>query len=312
MRRLSVLMCSTALAASGLLCAQGAPAKSAPLPANAAPAALLPQEFAGWVQSAAPQIATAALQADAANAAALREYDFTGGEAASYKRGGDTLTVARTALRRHQRRLRRILLLSPVGLAEGGDRNRRDLGPQPRALLAGYHRGRRELLSHRSHVGCGAARVGKPSAASRKGTRRSRLRCSPICRRLRSTARPRTTRLGPAGYAGSGGVLPPDLVGFDRGAEAVTANYSLRSGPATLTIIDYPTPQMAAAQESKIRGYIKAGNQAQPAVAQAARRLRPGFARSAPQRPARGPRQWRRHSRRKPQAAGDRCTTTPT
>jgi len=59
-------------------------------------------------------------------------------------------------------------------------------------------------------------------------------------------------------------VLPPELVGFDRGAEAVTANYTLRSGPATLTIIDYPTPQLAMAQEAKIREYIKAGNQAQP------------------------------------------------
>jgi len=50
--------------------------------------------------------------------------------------------------------------------------------------------------------------------------------------------------------------------------EAVTANYTLRSGPATLTIIDYPTPQMAAAQETKIREYIKgvkqAGKQAHP------------------------------------------------
>src|SRR6202041_1664828 len=71
--------------------------------------------------------------------------------------------------------------------------------------------------------------------------------------------------LGPAGYQGAGGVLAPDLVGFDRGAEAVTSNYSLRSGVATLTIIDYPTPQMAAAQESKIRAYLKAGAQAQPA-----------------------------------------------
>jgi hypothetical protein len=71
--------------------------------------------------------------------------------------------------------------------------------------------------------------------------------------------------LGPAGYAGSGGVLPPELVGFDRGAEAVTANYSLRSNVATLTIIDYPTPQMAAAQEASIRAYLKAGSQAQPA-----------------------------------------------
>jgi hypothetical protein len=34
---------------------------------------------------------------------------------------------------------------------------------------------------------------------------------------------------------------------------------------ATLTIIDYPTPQMAAAMEPKIRDYIKAGKGAQPA-----------------------------------------------
>jgi hypothetical protein len=75
--------------------------------------------------------------------------------------------------------------------------------------------------------------------------------------------------LGPAGYAGYGGVLPPELAGFDRGAEAVTANYTLRSGVATLTIIDYPTPQLAAVEEAKIREYIhavkQAGKQAQPA-----------------------------------------------
>jgi hypothetical protein len=70
--------------------------------------------------------------------------------------------------------------------------------------------------------------------------------------------------VGPASYAGAGGVLPAELVGFDRGAETVTANYSLRSGPATLTIIDYPTPQMAMAMETKIREYIKAGSKAQP------------------------------------------------
>jgi hypothetical protein len=64
--------------------------------------------------------------------------------------------------------------------------------------------------------------------------------------------------VGPASYSGAGGVLPAELVGFDRGAEAVTANYSLHSGPATLTIIDYPTPQMAAAQETAIRAYIDA------------------------------------------------------
>jgi hypothetical protein len=69
--------------------------------------------------------------------------------------------------------------------------------------------------------------------------------------------------VGPIGYAGSGGVLPPDLIGFDQGAETATANYILRSGPATLTIIDYPTPQMAVAEEAKIRNFIKTGSQPQ-------------------------------------------------
>jgi hypothetical protein len=53
-------------------------------------------------------------------------------------------------------------------------------------------------------------------------------------------------------------------VGFDRSAETVTANYSLTSGLATLTLIEYPTPQIAQSQEASIRAYIKAGSQAQP------------------------------------------------
>jgi len=38
----------------------------------------------------------------------------------------------------------------------------------------------------------------------------------------------------------------------------------LLSNPATLTILEYPTPQMAMAQESRIRDYIRAGSKAQP------------------------------------------------
>jgi hypothetical protein len=69
--------------------------------------------------------------------------------------------------------------------------------------------------------------------------------------------------LGPAGYAGSGGVLPPELIGFAGSAEAITANYKLQSGPATLTIISYPTPQAAAAQAKTIAAYLRAGNSPQ-------------------------------------------------
>jgi hypothetical protein len=69
--------------------------------------------------------------------------------------------------------------------------------------------------------------------------------------------------VGPAGAANPIGVLPPSLVGFDRGAETATASYKLQSGPATLTIINYPTPQMAEAQAKAIAAYLKAGNNPQ-------------------------------------------------
>jgi hypothetical protein len=75
--------------------------------------------------------------------------------------------------------------------------------------------------------------------------------------------------LGPAGYAGPAGaanptgVLPASLIGFERGAETATASYKLQSGPATLTLINYPTPQMAAAQAKEMAEYLKAGNSPQ-------------------------------------------------
>jgi hypothetical protein len=48
--------------------------------------------------------------------------------------------------------------------------------------------------------------------------------------------------LGPAGYQAMGGVLPPGIIGFDKAAEVVTAKYQ---GKGTLTLLLYPTPQIA-------------------------------------------------------------------
>lgn len=48
--------------------------------------------------------------------------------------------------------------------------------------------------------------------------------------------------VGPVGYKAMGGVLPAELVGFDKAAEAVMASYA---GEGTLTLLMYPTPQIA-------------------------------------------------------------------
>jgi hypothetical protein len=48
--------------------------------------------------------------------------------------------------------------------------------------------------------------------------------------------------LGPVGYQAIGGVLPAEIIGFDKAAEVVTAKYD---GKGTLTLLLYPTPQIA-------------------------------------------------------------------
>ena len=268
------------------------------------PAALLPDSFAGWVAADTLRTVTDPAQADPANTAALKEYDFTDGMLAAYKRDGETLSLR--ALRFHD-------ASGAYGAYSFYRQNgwpKEEIGTgatsnHNRVLFwMGEHGGGRELLPHRPHVWRGAARVGQPVARARRIQGAGSAHPGRSAPGLAGRRKPRTMRWDRRAMRDAGGVLPPDLVGFDRGAEAVTANYSLRSGPATLTIIDYPTPQMAAAQETKIRAYIKAGEPGPAGLAQAASGFRPGVARGAPQRPAGGAGQRRRHSRRKPQAAG--------
>jgi hypothetical protein len=269
MRSMLKVACSLALLGGVLSSrAQTAPQKAAvPAKAEAAsPAAdvMLPDSFAGWVATETPKTVTDAAQADAANAATLKEYDFSDAMSASYKRGGETLSLR--ALRFHDASgsygaysfyRKNGWPKEEIGTGATSDHNR---------VL--FWQGNVVVDANFSHLGPMSGSELRELAGHLHVPGGNRALAPPILSNLPKDALDeRTTHyaMGPAGYAGSGGVLPPELVGFDRGAEAVTATYALRSGPATLTIIDYPTPQIAMAQESKIRDYVKAGSQAQPA-----------------------------------------------
>jgi hypothetical protein len=233
------------------------------------PKALLPDAFAGWEATGAPKKISDAAQADPANTAALKEYEFIDAALGDYKRGGETLSLR--ALRFHD-----------ASGAFGAYSFYRQNGWPKEQIGTGATSNHNRVLfwAGNTVVDANFSRIG-PMSGSELRELASQLPmpeggkslAPPILANLPQTKPPQaildgqTTHyaVGPAGYAGAGGVLPTELVGFDRGAEAVTANYSLRSGEATLTIIDYPTPQMAAAQEIKIHEYIKAGKQAQPA-----------------------------------------------
>jgi len=58
--------------------------------------------------------------------------------------------------------------------------------------------------------------------------------------------------LGPETYAAEGGVLPANSLGWDKSAEAVTGNYNEKHGKETLTLLIYPTPQIAQAFEKRL------------------------------------------------------------
>ena len=228
------------------------------------PKALLPESFAGWVAAEAPKKVIDAAQVDPANAAALKEYGFTDGALGSYKRSGEKLSLH--ALRFHD-----------ASGAYGAYTFYRQNGWPKEEIGSGATSNHNRVLFWLGNtvVDANFSQIGPMSGAELRELAGelpvpdgSRALTPPILVNLpKQSLDGQTTHyaVGPASYAGAGGVLPAELVGFDRGAETVTATYTLRSGPATLTIIDYPTPQMAMAMETKIRDYIRSGSKAQPA-----------------------------------------------
>lgn len=271
MRLLVCAICVAVLAGSGvcLEAQQTAPAKPAPMmvttgsPTAQTPKPLLPDAFAGWVTQDKPKTVNDPAEMDGASAAALKEYGSTGGILANYKRGDETLAV-------------KALTFQDVSGAYGAYSFYRQNGWPKADIGTGATSNKNHVLFWKgdtvvdatfSHVGPMSAGELRELAKGLPVPQGNRALPPPILAVLpQGSLDKQTTHFaqGTAGYVGAGGVLPPELVGFDRDAEAVTANYSLSSGPATLTLIDYPTPQMAEAQEKKIREYIKAGGKAQP------------------------------------------------
>jgi hypothetical protein len=227
------------------------------------PKPLLPDAFAGWVATGPAKTITDPAQADNTNSAALKEYDFMNATLATYKRDSETLTV----------RAFRFLDMSGAYGAytfyRQNDWPREEIGSG-----AASNHNRVLFWVGNTVLDATFSSVGPMSAAELRELARqlpvpvgNKAVAPPILANLPQSSLERQSThyaLGPVSYAGAGGVLPPEMIGFDRGAETVTANYTLASGPAVLTIIDYPTPQMAAAEETKVRAYIKAGSQAQP------------------------------------------------
>jgi hypothetical protein len=240
---------------------------------NAAPP-LLPTDFAGWNQSAPAQASTAPETADAANAAVLKEYGFQQFVTAHYANGDNKLNVRAIRFQDASGAYGAFTFYRRAGsIAEQIGRT---------AAWDGSHvlfwNGATLVDATLDHVTPMTASELRELAKDLPQPPGSANVAPPLPGYLpRQGLELGLTHysLGPEAYARSGGVLPVSLVDFPSSAEAVTALYSDRDGDGQVTLLIYPTPQLAAARLRDIDAFLKAGN-AQATWPQPLAESRPG------------------------------------
>ena len=235
------------------------PALAKPAPAAPAPPPLLPTDFAGWSLSAPVQDSTAPETADAANAAVLKEYGFQQFVTAHYANGDNKLNVRAIRFQDASGAYGAFTFFRrPGSLAEQIGRS---------AAWDGSH----VLFWNGASLVDATLDKVTPMTGSELRELAKALPQPPGSANVapplpgylpRQDLDPNLTHysLGPEAYARSGGVLPAALVDFALSAEAVTSNYSSRDGDGQITLLIYPTPQMAAARLRDIDAFLKAGN----------------------------------------------------
>jgi hypothetical protein len=250
------------------------------LPALAQPSApaaappLLPTDFAGWSQSAPVQGSTAPEAADAANASVLKEYGFQQFVSAHYANGDNKLNVRAIRFQDASGAYGAFTFYRRAGsIAEQIGRT---------AAWDGSHvlfwNGATLVDATLDHVTPMTASELRELAKDLPQPPGSANVAPPLPGYLpRQGLELGLTHysLGPEAYARTGGVLPVSLVGFPSSAEAVTALYSDRDGDGQVTLLIYPTPQLAAARLRDIDAFLKAGN-AQATWPQPLAESRPG------------------------------------
>ncbi len=241
--------------AAGLCLTAGAGAAS---PHSESPP-ILPRQFADWRIQGAPQISSDASAADPANAALLKEYSFTDFESATYNSDdGRTLQV------RAARFADASGAFGAYTFYLGPQMVREEIGDQGASF-------NQRVLFYRGHIVVDAlfSQMSVMSAASLRELAGQLPRppgnagnLPPILAYMphRYEANSEKYAEGPLGLGAIHSPLPAALVDFNSSPEIALGQYSTPSGAATLMLIEYPTPALAAAH---LRS-IDAANHAAP------------------------------------------------
>ncbi len=216
------------------------------------PASLVPQSFAGFTLVPAQGVPTAT----STDAAVLHEYGLAQSAIATYASGSRLLTVHAWRFADATGAYGTFTFYRQPGMhAENIGRDG--------AVLGGHYlfwNGTTvvdAVFAHPSSdekTAIAALATQFPQVAGAAGIPPSLPRYLPIAELDPSTVK---YAIGPAGYARMGGQLPVSAVDFAQDTEVVTAQYGPPGAQATLTLLLYPTPQIAGAHLKAIDAITK-------------------------------------------------------
>ena len=232
---------------------------------SAPPKDVLPAEFGGWHLKDAVTKSIDPVAADQPNAPVLKEYGFQRFEKASYTSDdGRTLDLkaaifgdATGAYGAFTFYKTPPMLNEKIGNGQASSLNNRVLLYQGNILIDAVFS--KLTVMSAAELRELAGMLPQPSGSARN------LPSLPVY--LPKPSYEKNTAkyvLGPAGLDRVGAPLPTSLVDFKSGAEVVVAKYAVAGGEASLMLIEYPTPQLAAQRVKEIDAAHQPAQQGQP------------------------------------------------
>ena len=216
--------------------------------------AILPKAFGGWIQSGQPKVTNEAAQADAAYPAVLNEYGFAGSETSTYTRDdGRKLTVKAAQFK------------DATG-AYGAFTFYRQPAMHTEQIGTKAASATDRILFFRSNILVDATfdRVTAMSAAElrelaamlpvAKGTADNLPTLPEYLPKKDAVENSAKYILGPQALLAVKAPLSAEQVDFSHDPEILLQDYSSKSGPLTLTLVAYPTPQIARERLKALQG----------------------------------------------------------
>ena len=208
--------------------------------------ALLPQTFGGWDMKGSPQTSADPAMADPTNAAVLKEYRFTDLASSTYTRDdGRTLKIraarfadASGAFGAYTFYLQPAMTKEQIG-DQGASLGQRVLFYRGNVLIDAQ-------FSKESAMSGAELRELAGALPRPDGNAANLPTFIEFMPRRGYVANTQKYVMGPAALTALAALVSPDLVDFNASSEVSVARYDTPSGEATLMLISYPTPQLAA------------------------------------------------------------------